>query len=148
MVETLDMTMEIHQELEISASMEIVFASVLKQLGPANEHPDGTPMPLVLEAWPGGRWFRDLEYKTGHFWGHVQVIKPPTLIEICGPLFMSYPAINHVKYRLTQQPGGTRLTFTHRGIGNFDPQHIKGATTGWNYILTQIKQRSESGMTS
>ena len=28
----------------------------------------------------------------GHFWGHVQAIKRPTLLEITGPLFMSSPS--------------------------------------------------------
>ncbi|HEX3702577.1 MAG TPA: hypothetical protein VHU82_04550 [Vicinamibacterales bacterium] len=51
---------------------------------------DGTSQPACrrvaarddLEAWPGGRWFRDLGDNTGHLWGHVQAIKPPTLPEI------------------------------------------------------------------
>ena len=47
-------------------------------------------MPMKLEAWPGGRWYRDLGDGNGHFWGHVQAIKRPTLLEISGPLFMSY----------------------------------------------------------
>ena len=44
----------------------------------------GTPMPMTLEPWPGGRWFRDLGDNNGHLWGHVQAIKPPTLLEITG----------------------------------------------------------------
>ncbi len=32
-------------------------------------------MPMKLEAWPGGRWFRDLGDGNGHLWGHVQAIK-------------------------------------------------------------------------
>jgi uncharacterized protein YndB with AHSA1/START domain len=42
-------------------------------------------MPMVLEARPGGRWFRDLGGNDGHFWGLVQAIKRPTLLEITGP---------------------------------------------------------------
>ena len=48
--------------------------------------------PMVIEPWPGGRWYRDLGNNAGHLWGHVQVIKPPTLLELCGPMFMSFPA--------------------------------------------------------
>ena len=44
---------------------------------------------MTLEPRPGGRWFRDLGDDNGHFWGHVQAIKRPTLLEITGPLFMS-----------------------------------------------------------
>ena len=50
-------------------------------------------MPMKIEPWPGGRWYRDLGNDNGHFWGHVQAIKQPTLLEIYGPLFMSYPLL-------------------------------------------------------
>ena len=82
---------------------------------------------MVLEAWPGGRWYRDFEKNTGHFWGHVQVIKPPTLLEISGPLFMSYAAMNHVQYRLVAEGTATKLTLTrYRAVGEISPQHREG----------------------
>ena len=46
---------------------------------------------MKIELWPGGSWYRDLGDGNGHFWGNVQAIKRPTLLEITGPLFMSYP---------------------------------------------------------
>jgi hypothetical protein len=55
------------------------------------------PIPKVIEPWPGGRWYRDLGNETGHLSGHAQVIKPPTLLEFNGPMFMSFPAVNHVQ---------------------------------------------------
>ena len=67
---------------------------------------------MKLEAWVGGRWFRDLGDNAGHLWGHVQVIKPPKLLEIVGPMMMSFPVASHVQYRLTEQPGGTLLKLT------------------------------------
>jgi hypothetical protein len=84
-------TLEITRQEEIAASIDIVFETFLEQMGPYNETPE-KPMPMKLEAWPGDRWYRDLGNDTGHFWGHVQAVKPPTLLEICGPLFMSFPA--------------------------------------------------------
>ena len=59
-------------------------------------------MPMKIEAWPGGRWFRDLGDNNGHFWGHVQAIKRPTLLEITGPLFMSYAVVSNLQYRLSE----------------------------------------------
>src|SRR5580704_6858995 len=110
-------TLQIQKEIEIAAPIEIAFQAMLDELGPEAQMGNGTAMPFKLEAWPGGRWYRDLGNNTGHLWGHVQVIKPPTLLEICGPLMMSYPAANHVQYRLTAQGSGTRLAFVHRGMG-------------------------------
>src|SRR5262245_58065889 len=87
-------TFFVRREIEIAAPVEITFEAVLDQLGPESQMPDGRPFPMKFEAWPGGRWYRDLGNNTGHLWGHVQVIKPPTLLEIWGPLMMSYPAVN------------------------------------------------------
>lgn len=133
-------TIQIVREIEIGAPIEIAFEAVLEELGPASQTPDGKPFPMVLEAWPGGRWYRDLGTNSGHLWGHVQVIKPPSLIELCGPLFMSYPAINHVQYRLTAQGDGTLLAFAHRAAGPISSQHLEGVNKGWEYKLGRIAE--------
>ena len=70
-------------------------------------------MPMKLEAWPGGRWYRDLGDNNGHLWGHVQAIKRPTLLEISGPLMMSFAASSNVQYRLKDVDGGTLITLRH-----------------------------------
>jgi hypothetical protein len=95
-------------------------------------------MQMILEAWPGGRWFRDRGNGIGHLWGHVQTIKPPVLLELSGPMFMSYPAINHIEIKLDQIPGGTKLTLRHRAIGMIDPTHKQGVTMGWRHMLDGI----------
>src|SRR5215470_8505230 len=110
-------TVEIQKATDIAAPIDIAFTAMLDELGSEAQMMDGTAMPFKLEAWPGGRWYRDLGNHAGHFWGHVQVIKPPTLLEICGPMMMSYPAVNHIQYRFTAQGAGTQLTFLHRGMG-------------------------------
>ena len=147
MVETIpstaDLFVRIHQQIDIDAPLKIAFDALLEQAGPGNTLMDGSAMPMTLEAWPGGRWFRDTGNKTGHFWGHVQVIKPPTLLEITGPLFMSYAAVNHVQHKLAEHADGTRLTLTHLSMGNIDPQHRSSMTMGWDYILKQIKKRAQ-----
>src|SRR5207237_10371697 len=97
----------------IEAPIEVVFAAVLDEAGPEGQMPDGTSLAMKLEPWPGGRWLRDLGNNTGHLWGHVQVIKPPTILELSGPMFMSYPALNHVQYLLASEASGTPLTFMH-----------------------------------
>jgi hypothetical protein len=138
-----DFLLHIHQEIDVGAPVSVVFESLLEQLGPASEMVAGKPMPMKLEPWPGGRWYRDLGGDAGHFWGHVQVIKPPTLLEITGPLFMSYAAVSHLQYRLSEQGGGTRLSLTHRAVGEFAPEHRQGAPIGWSYHLTRIQERAQ-----
>ncbi len=131
-------TLNISQETQIAAPIEVAFEAVLEELGPGGEMPDGKPFPMTIEPWPGGRWYRDLGNNSGHLWGHVQVIKPPALLEICGPLFMSYPAVNFLQYRLTADGSGTRLKLTHRALGLITAEHREGVVEGWGHSLKRI----------
>jgi uncharacterized protein YndB with AHSA1/START domain len=138
---------EIVKEETIAASIEIVFETLMEQMGPYNQNPDGTSMAMKIEAWPGGRWYRDLGNDAGHFWGHVQAIKPPSLLEICGPLFLSFPSMSNVQYRLTEENGLTRLKFVHRAMGLIPPDLIDGpwsANIGWSYMLERIRKAAEN----
>jgi hypothetical protein len=128
------------KEVEIAAPIEIAFAAVLEEIGPGSELPDGRPFPMVLEPWPGGRWYRDLGNDTGHFWGHVQVIKPPALLELCGPMFMSFPGVNHVQYRLTAEGKVTRLKLTHQAMGPIPEEVRENVGTGWEHGLKRIAE--------
>ena len=101
-----DLTLDVAQEIEIQAAPGDVFRSTVAQLADMRPNPDADSMKLVLEQWPGGRWFRDLGNGQGHLWGFVQVIKPPMLLEITGPMFMSYPAAGHLQLRIAQIAGG------------------------------------------
>jgi uncharacterized protein YndB with AHSA1/START domain len=134
---------EIRQEIEIDAPIGIAFQSVLDELGPEAQMMNGESLAMKIEPWPGGRWYRDLGNNAGHLWGHVQVIKPPTLLEIVGPMPMSYPAVNHVQYRLKEEGGGTRLTFVHRAMGLILPEHRDGMPQGWQHWIKRIREQAE-----
>ena len=136
-------TLLIQQEVAITAPIEVAWESVLEQMGPKGETPDGKPFPFTLEAWPGGRLFRDLGNSSGHLWGHVQVIKPPKLLEIWGPLMMSFPAVNHIQYRLTAEGATTRLKLTHRAMGLIDDETREGMTKGFAFWVQRMKQLAE-----
>jgi len=139
-----NLTLNINQEIHVRASLETTFAALLEQLGPENESDNGK-MPMKLEAWPGGRWFRDLGEGNGHFWANVQAIKRPTLLEFSGPLFMSYPVVSNLQYRLSQVEGGTLITFRHSALG-FVPDEVRGRiSTGWSQIHERVRQRAEAG---
>src|SRR5215469_9236708 len=139
-----EMTLDLQQHIEIKAAIGDVFLSVLHRFGEGFASPKGESMQLNMEQWPGGRWFRDRGNGIGHLWGHVQVIKPPVLLELSGPMFMSYPALNHIEVKLEQRPGGTHVDLRHRAIGFIDPAHRAGVTTGWQHILEGIAQDCSS----
>lgn len=143
-----DLLLDITQEIHVKASLDKTFEAMLEQLGPYNETPDGKPLEMKLEPWPGGRWFRDLGNSNGHYWATVQAIKRPTLLEFSGPLFASSPFVSNVQYRLTEEPGGTLITFRHTALGLLSEDQRKGTSHGWTYIHSQIKVRAESPIRS
>ena len=140
-----ELTVTVAQEIRIEASIEHAFKALLDQMGPHNETPDGSPMPMTLEARPGGRWYRDLGDDNGHLWGHVQAIKRPTLLEISGPLFMSYAVSSNLQYRLAEADGGTVLTFHHSAFGLIPDDHRQGLSGGWMHLLKKVKEVAEKG---
>ena len=139
-----NLVLNITMETRVRASLEATFAALLEQLGPGGETPEGQPMPLKLESWPGGRWYRDLGADNGHFWGTVQAIKQPTLLEICGPLFMSYAVVSNVQFRLTEAEGGTLISFHHFALGAIPEEVRQNIGKGWTYINGRIRERAEA----
>jgi hypothetical protein len=139
-----DLTLNITEEIQVRASLDATFAALLEQLGPSNETAEDKPMPMKIEPWPGGRWYRDLGDGDGHFWGNVQAIKRPTLLEISGPLFMSYPVVSNVQYRLSEVDDGTLIQFRHSALGLIQEEHRKGVTKGWGHIHEGVRKRAET----
>ncbi len=143
MTATQELTLDLSQSIEINAAIGDAYKALIRRITSESSTPDNKPMPMVLEEWPGGRWFRDLGNGQGHLWGFVQVIKPPTLIEIQGPMFMSYPVAGHVQFRLTQVSGGTELSLRHQALGFLEDAHREGVVPGWMSVLEGTKRFAE-----
>lgn len=135
-------TLTIEREIAIDAPTEVVWEALLAQIGRDNEMPDGTPFPFTLEPHPGGRWFRDLGDDNGHLWGHVQVIKRPYLLEITGPLCMSYPAVSHLQWRIVEKGAGAVLKFRHHAFGALSQEHREGMPEGWQHWAEKVRDRA------
>jgi len=140
-----NLTLNIAEEIRVRASLEATFNALLEEMGPRNQSPDGHPLPMTIEPRPGGRWFRDLGGENGHLWGHVQSIKRPTLLEIVGPLFMSYPVVSNLQYRLTAVDGGTLIAFRHTALGFVLDEHRAGMSKGWAPLHDRVRARAEGG---
>jgi uncharacterized protein YndB with AHSA1/START domain len=139
-----DLTTTIMHEIHIKAPIDVTFESLLEQIGPEMVRDDGTPMPMKIEAWPGGRWYRDLGNNNGHLWAHVQAIKKPTLLEFAGPLMLSYAVANNVQYRLSEVKDGTLIKFQHLALGAIPEDHKKGMTGGWKHMLDRAGKAAEA----
>jgi uncharacterized protein YndB with AHSA1/START domain len=143
-VATVNETFTIKEEIQVRASLEKTFASLLTQMGTENQTPDGRPLPMVIEPRPGGRWYRDLGGESGHLWGFVQSIKRPTLLEIWGPLFMSTAATSNLMYRLSETAEGTLITFTHTLVGPFPEDHRPQMASGWQALHARVRAVAEA----
>ena len=128
----------VERSIEIDAPPQAIFESIVEEMQ-AIPGGDGKPMKFKLELFPGGRWYRDLGNNAGHLWGHIQVIKPPTLLEIYGPLMISSAAISHVTYRVTAEGNIHRLSLKHRIFGEFDPKIPEQVGGGWQQVLDRVK---------
>src|SRR3982751_2317131 len=142
-MKTDEMVLDVTQSVEIGAGIDEVFKSMLFRLGEGNTRPDGESLQLNIEPWAGGRWYRDRGEGVQHLWGHVQAIKAPELLEMSGPMFMSYPAINHIEVKLERVPDGTKVTLRHRALGLIEQAHREGVSTGWQYMLDNIARDFE-----
>ena len=125
------LTLNLTEEIHVRASLEATFDALLEQMGPGNETPDGTPLPMTIEAAARRPLVSRSRRRQRPLLGHVQAIKRPTLLEITGPLFMSFPVVSNVQYRLKEVDGGTLITFRHSALGFVPGRLRKGLTRGW-----------------
>jgi len=139
-----NLTLDLTEEIRIQASLDATFEALLEEMGPHNTGVGGVPMPMVLEARPGGRWYRDLGDDNGHFWGQVQAIKRPTLLEITGPLFMSMPVVSNLQYRLKEVDGGTLISFRHSALGFIPDDFRQGMMRGWAALHDRVRTQAQA----
>ena len=139
-----NLTLTIDKEIQVKAPIDVTFAALLEQLGPGNETPDGKSLNMKIEAWPGGRWYRDLGEDNGHFWANVKAIMRPTLLEFVGPLFASFPFVSNVQYRLSEVDGGTLISFRHSALGFVSEEHKAGMNKGWGSMHDRVRKHAEA----
>jgi hypothetical protein len=141
-----DLSLTINQEIHVKAPLDVTFAALLEQLGPGNETPDGKSMNMKIEAWPGGRWYRDMGDGNGHFWANVKAIMRPTLLEFVGPLFASFPFVSNVQYRLSEVEGGTLITFRHTALGVVSDEQKARMNEGWSLMNERVRKQAEESL--
>ena len=138
------MSKVIQLEIGIEASPERVWRGLVTGMDAWWRGGQGEALNMTLEPRPGGRLYRDLGDDTGHYWGVVQVIKPPALLEITGPLFFSSPVLSHLSFRVRGEGAGSVLTFTHSVNGDVGEEFSRHAEGGWRQALEKgLKQHVE-----
>ena len=139
-----DLIFRITEDIHVEAPIVTTFEALLEELGPSHQVAEDRPLPMKLEPWPGGRWYRDLGNDNGHLWGHVQAIKRPTLVEISGPLLFSSAVVSNLQYRLSEVDGGTLIKFVHNGMGMVPEEQRVGITGGWAHSHARVRIAAEN----
>ena len=136
-------TLDFEERITVNSNIDKVFDQLVFRFSEGNTGQGKSPMPMKLELYPGGRWYRDTGENEGHLWGFVQSIKSPKLLEFYGQLFMSYPVSNHIIIRLNETENGTEIVFRHTAVGLIEKDHREGLGKGWKEMLLDIKERCE-----
>jgi hypothetical protein len=105
-----DLTLDIMQRIEINADIGDVFRSVIHRQDEGSTNARAESMQMILEQWPGGRWFRDRGNGIGHLSGHVQVIRPPVLLDPGGPSVHVLPGPEPPRSEARTAAGRPQLT--------------------------------------
>jgi hypothetical protein len=65
-------------------------------------------------------------------------------LEITGPLFMSYPVVSNLQYRLSEADGETLIKFHHTALGFIPEEHREGLGKGWTHINARVRAKAEA----
>ena len=103
-------------------------------------NPQDESLQMILEQWPGGRWFRDRGNGIGHLWGHVQGDHAARAAGIERLSVHGVPGGESYRSEARAAAGGIHVDFRHRAIGFIDPAHRQGVTTGWKHMLDRVAE--------
>lgn len=132
----------IEQEVVIDARQERTFRGFMDGIEEWFRPDEGESLHMTIEPRVGGRMYRDLGDGAGHLWGFVQVLKPSSLIEIAGPMWISQAATTHLQVRFIEEGDRTRVRVVHTALG-IDPDEMGGAGEGWKQGLKELKDYVE-----
>ena len=127
----------------MKAPLETTFAALSNNWGRRSDEATEHPMPMKMERGRAGGGIAIWADENGHLWGHVQAIKRPTLLEIYGPLFMSYPVMSNVQYRLSEEAGGDADQVSSLGAGADRGRSPAGSGNGLGAIHEKMRKRAE-----
>lgn len=138
--------MEIVAEIEIEASPERVFAALTEGIGGWWTHSFRSPATVRLEAKVGGRFGEFWSEDEGALYGTVTRIKRGELLMYAGPMGMSGAVHNVIEFKLSADGTGTRVEFSHHGMGDIDEATEASYRGGWDDLLNNcLKPYAETG---
>jgi DNA-binding transcriptional ArsR family regulator/uncharacterized protein YndB with AHSA1/START domain len=132
-------SMQIEQELTIRAPIEAVWTALTREIGAwwgrPYVHDDARVVALRLETSVGGRFWEDWGAGAGALYATVLSIRAPEELILAGPFGMGGLCQSVVRFGLRAEGGATRLTLSHRAVGEIDAEREAGYQGGWEELL-------------
>ncbi len=98
-----------------------------------------------LESKPGGRMYEEWDNGGGVLWGNVVSIDPNKSLQVLGVVFPNWGGPNqwYGSWTLTEQDGGTLLTFSETGVGRVSESGVEEKDKGWKFLWASLKAHAE-----
>jgi uncharacterized protein YndB with AHSA1/START domain len=142
-------SLHIEQEVTLAAPPARVYQALTDEVSAWWGAPyliGGRARSLRLEARLGGRFYQEWDAGDGALWAVVSSLRRGEHLELTGPMGMSGSVQGRVRLELHPEGQGTRLTLSHRAIGDVDDQTRASYTKGWTDLLgTRLKAFVEKG---
>jgi uncharacterized protein YndB with AHSA1/START domain len=134
---------DIHAEVRIAAPVEIVWRSLVEDVGAWWPHSFSEEPRITMEPWVGGRFMEEWEGGSA-LYALVTHMVTGARLTISGPMGMR-GARQYVKtYELAADGDGTLVTTTASMLGDIDDELRESYTTGGAQLLQALKAHAES----
>lgn len=145
--EDTELAIDISQEVAVSAKPPDVFRALTQEVAAwwGSPYLSDRATDLSLDAELGGS-FREIWGRAGgRVLATVTALEPGHLLELTGPFHLGI-VYGVAEFRIDVHPGGTKLSFTHRGIGQVGPEVAEAFAGGWADLLgTRLRGFVERG---
>lgn len=130
------LAIDIAQELAFEAKRPAVFRALTADVASWWGCPYLTSRAtgLELDARLGGTFAETWDRGGGKLLATVTAVEPDRLLELTGPLHLGV-VFGVAEVRLEDDGDGTRLSFSHRGIGEVSPDVVEAFAGGWAELL-------------
>jgi DNA-binding transcriptional ArsR family regulator/uncharacterized protein YndB with AHSA1/START domain len=141
------LSIDLAQELVLAAARAEIFAALTDGVAAWWGAPYLTSkaVGLSLSSRVGGSFVEEWEGGGGRQLAVVTALDPNARLELTGSFHLGV-VFGIVEFRLTDDPDGTRLAFSHRGIGDISPEAAEAFAAGWRELLgVRLKTFVETG---
>lgn len=123
----------IHQETVFNAGAKRVYEALMnaqqfqkvQELSAAMKSVDVSTKPAMISAEPGGTFFLFGGYISGR---HVELVPNQRIVQAWRAMSWEPGVYSIARFELTEQAGGTKLVFDHRGFPTGESAHL---ASGW-----------------